>query len=165
MDQTGSMAASVVNPGVFGAVLASIAWVRTRMVVFDTAASAPPRYVRGFTRVSCRIRCCRSCVPHSREGVNNCLTQSKTSSSKTTSAGWKGCPSSSSSWPSTRQSSFVCAWQHLLFTRIAGRQQDRRSWPAAPEYNKQGATLPPRQPSLRQESAGLLGGRHKAGPS
>jgi uncharacterized protein with von Willebrand factor type A (vWA) domain len=37
VDQSGSMAASVVYSGVFGAVLASIPSVRTRMVVFDTA--------------------------------------------------------------------------------------------------------------------------------
>jgi Mg-chelatase subunit ChlD len=37
VDQSGSMAASVVYSGVFGAVLASIAAVRTKMVVFDTA--------------------------------------------------------------------------------------------------------------------------------
>src|SRR5882724_6388634 len=37
VDQSGSMAASVVYCGVFGAVLASIAAVRTKMVVFDTS--------------------------------------------------------------------------------------------------------------------------------
>ena len=37
VDQSGSMAASVVYAGVFGAVLASIPSVATRMVVFDTA--------------------------------------------------------------------------------------------------------------------------------
>jgi len=37
VDQSGSMAASVVYSGVFGAVLASIAAVRTKMIVFDTA--------------------------------------------------------------------------------------------------------------------------------
>ena len=37
VDQSGSMAASVVYAGVFGAVLASIRAVSTRMVVFDTA--------------------------------------------------------------------------------------------------------------------------------
>ena len=37
VDQSGSMAASVVYSGVFGAVLASIAAVRTKMVVFDTS--------------------------------------------------------------------------------------------------------------------------------
>jgi Mg-chelatase subunit ChlD len=37
VDQSGSMAASVVYSGVFGAVLASLPAVRTRMVVFDTA--------------------------------------------------------------------------------------------------------------------------------
>lgn len=37
VDQSGSMAASVVYSGIFGAVLASIRAVRTRMVVFDTA--------------------------------------------------------------------------------------------------------------------------------
>jgi len=37
VDQSGSMAASVVYSGVFGAVLASIPSVRTRMVVFDTS--------------------------------------------------------------------------------------------------------------------------------
>jgi Mg-chelatase subunit ChlD len=37
VDQSGSMAASVVYSGVFGAVLASIPSVRTKMVVFDTA--------------------------------------------------------------------------------------------------------------------------------
>ena len=37
VDQSGSMAASVVYAGVFGAVLASIRALRTRMVVFDTA--------------------------------------------------------------------------------------------------------------------------------
>ena len=37
VDQSGSMAASVVHSGVFGAVLASIAAVRTKMVVFDTS--------------------------------------------------------------------------------------------------------------------------------
>jgi Mg-chelatase subunit ChlD len=37
VDQSGSMAASVVYSGVFGAVLASLPSVRTRMVVFDTA--------------------------------------------------------------------------------------------------------------------------------
>lgn len=37
VDQSGSMAASVVYSGVFGAVLASIRAVSTRMVVFDTA--------------------------------------------------------------------------------------------------------------------------------
>jgi len=37
VDQSGSMAASVVYAGVFGAVLATLRAVRTRMVVFDTA--------------------------------------------------------------------------------------------------------------------------------
>jgi Mg-chelatase subunit ChlD len=37
VDQSGSMASSVVYAGVFGAVLASLPAVRTRMVVFDTA--------------------------------------------------------------------------------------------------------------------------------
>jgi Mg-chelatase subunit ChlD len=37
VDQSGSMAASVIYSGVFGAVLASIRAVSTRMVVFDTA--------------------------------------------------------------------------------------------------------------------------------
>ncbi|HLK63630.1 MAG TPA: VWA domain-containing protein [Bryobacteraceae bacterium] len=37
IDQSGSMAASVVYAGVFGAVLASIPSISTRMVVFDTA--------------------------------------------------------------------------------------------------------------------------------
>ena len=37
VDESGSMAASVVYAGVFGAVLASLPAVRTRMVVFDTA--------------------------------------------------------------------------------------------------------------------------------
>ena len=37
VDQSGSMATSVVYSGVFGAVLASLPSVRTRMVVFDTA--------------------------------------------------------------------------------------------------------------------------------
>lgn len=37
VDQSGSMATSVVYAGVFGAVLASIRALRTRMVVFDTA--------------------------------------------------------------------------------------------------------------------------------
>lgn len=37
VDQSGSMASSVVYAGIFGAVLASIAAIRTRMVVFDTA--------------------------------------------------------------------------------------------------------------------------------
>jgi len=37
VDQSGSMAASVVYSGVFGAVLTSIAAARTRMVVFDTS--------------------------------------------------------------------------------------------------------------------------------
>ncbi|RTQ51406.1 VWA domain-containing protein [Hymenobacter gummosus] len=37
LDQSGSMAASVVYAGVFGAVLASLKAVRTHMVVFDTA--------------------------------------------------------------------------------------------------------------------------------
>jgi len=37
VDQSGSMADSVVYSGVFGAVLASLPAVRTRMVVFDTA--------------------------------------------------------------------------------------------------------------------------------
>src|SRR5579859_1615306 len=37
VDQSGSMAASVVYSGIFGAVLASIQAVSTRMVVFDTA--------------------------------------------------------------------------------------------------------------------------------
>ena len=37
VDQSGSMAASVVYSGIFGAVLASIRAVRTRMIVFDTA--------------------------------------------------------------------------------------------------------------------------------
>jgi uncharacterized protein with von Willebrand factor type A (vWA) domain len=37
VDQSGSMAASVVYAGVFGAVLASIRAVTTRIVVFDTA--------------------------------------------------------------------------------------------------------------------------------
>ena len=37
VDQSGSMAASVVYAGIFGAVLASLPTVRTRMVVFDTA--------------------------------------------------------------------------------------------------------------------------------
>src|SRR5215469_998397 len=38
VDQSGSMAASVVYSGIFGAVLASIRAVSTRMIVFDTAA-------------------------------------------------------------------------------------------------------------------------------
>ncbi len=37
VDQSGSMASSVVYAGIFGAVLASIRAVSTRMVVFDTA--------------------------------------------------------------------------------------------------------------------------------
>ena len=37
LDQSGSMASSVVYAGVFGAVLASLPAVSTRMVVFDTA--------------------------------------------------------------------------------------------------------------------------------
>jgi Mg-chelatase subunit ChlD len=37
VDQSGSMGASVVYSGIFGAVLASIRAIRTRMVVFDTA--------------------------------------------------------------------------------------------------------------------------------
>jgi Mg-chelatase subunit ChlD len=37
IDQSGSMAASVVHSSVFGAVLASMASLRTRLVVFDTA--------------------------------------------------------------------------------------------------------------------------------
>jgi hypothetical protein len=37
LDQSGSMGASVVYSGIFGAVLASIRAVRTRMVVFDTS--------------------------------------------------------------------------------------------------------------------------------
>lgn len=37
VDQSGSMATSVVYSGIFGAVLASLAAVRTRMVVFDTS--------------------------------------------------------------------------------------------------------------------------------
>ena len=37
LDQSGSMAASVIYAGVFGAVLASLPAVQTRMVVFDTA--------------------------------------------------------------------------------------------------------------------------------
>jgi uncharacterized protein with von Willebrand factor type A (vWA) domain len=37
VDQSGSMASSVVYAGIFGAVLASIRALRTRMVVFDTA--------------------------------------------------------------------------------------------------------------------------------
>lgn len=37
IDQSGSMAASVVYSGIFGAVMASIPAVRTRLVVFDTA--------------------------------------------------------------------------------------------------------------------------------
>ncbi|HRX84373.1 MAG TPA: VWA domain-containing protein [Phycisphaerae bacterium] len=37
IDQSGSMAASVVYSGVFGAVMASLPAVRTRLVVFDTA--------------------------------------------------------------------------------------------------------------------------------
>jgi Mg-chelatase subunit ChlD len=37
VDQSGSMAASVVYAGIFGAVLASMRAVRTRMIVFDTA--------------------------------------------------------------------------------------------------------------------------------
>jgi Mg-chelatase subunit ChlD len=37
LDQSGSMAASVVYAGVFGAVLASLKAVKTHMVVFDTA--------------------------------------------------------------------------------------------------------------------------------
>jgi Mg-chelatase subunit ChlD len=37
VDQSGSMAASVVYSGIFGAVLASMKSIRTRMVVFDTA--------------------------------------------------------------------------------------------------------------------------------
>src|SRR5690606_36044030 len=37
VDQSGSMAASVVYSGIFGAVLASLPAVSTRMVVFDTA--------------------------------------------------------------------------------------------------------------------------------
>lgn len=37
VDQSGSMAASVVYAGVFGAVLASLRAIRTRVVVFDTA--------------------------------------------------------------------------------------------------------------------------------
>lgn len=39
VDQSGSMAGSVVYAGVFGAVLASMRAVRTRMVVFDTAVA------------------------------------------------------------------------------------------------------------------------------
>ncbi|OON69454.1 VWA domain-containing protein [Hymenobacter sp. CRA2] len=39
LDQSGSMAASMVYAGVFGAVLASIKAVRTHMVVFDTAVA------------------------------------------------------------------------------------------------------------------------------
>ncbi|GAB3833210.1 VWA domain-containing protein [Hymenobacter jeollabukensis] len=39
VDQSGSMAASVVYAGVFGAVLASIKAVRTHMVVFDTSVA------------------------------------------------------------------------------------------------------------------------------
>ncbi|MEV4898583.1 VWA domain-containing protein [Nonomuraea sp. NPDC055795] len=39
VDQSGSMAESVVYAGVFGAVLASIPALRTRMVVFDTAVA------------------------------------------------------------------------------------------------------------------------------
>ncbi len=38
VDQSGSMAASVVYAGVYGAVLASIRSITTKMVVFDTAA-------------------------------------------------------------------------------------------------------------------------------
>lgn len=37
VDQSGSMATSVVYAGIFGAVLASLAAIRTRVVVFDTA--------------------------------------------------------------------------------------------------------------------------------
>jgi len=37
VDQSGSMAASVVYSGIFGAVLASVPAVRTRLVVFDTS--------------------------------------------------------------------------------------------------------------------------------
>src|SRR5205823_7899672 len=37
VDQSGSMATSVVYAGVFGAVLASLRAIRTRMVVFDTS--------------------------------------------------------------------------------------------------------------------------------
>ncbi|HEX5503116.1 MAG TPA: VWA domain-containing protein [Thermomicrobiales bacterium] len=37
VDQSGSMATSVVYSGIFGAVLASISAIRTRLVVFDTA--------------------------------------------------------------------------------------------------------------------------------
>jgi len=37
VDQSGSMAASVVYSGIFGAVLATLRAVRTRMIVFDTA--------------------------------------------------------------------------------------------------------------------------------
>jgi Mg-chelatase subunit ChlD len=37
IDQSGSMAASVVYAGIFGAVLASLPAVRTQVVVFDTA--------------------------------------------------------------------------------------------------------------------------------
>lgn len=37
VDQSGSMASSVVYAGIFGAVLASLRAVRTRVVVFDTA--------------------------------------------------------------------------------------------------------------------------------
>ncbi len=37
IDQSGSMAGSVVYSGVFGAVMASLPAVRTRLVVFDTA--------------------------------------------------------------------------------------------------------------------------------
>ncbi|CAM5670440.1 VWFA domain-containing protein OS=Streptomyces glaucescens OX=1907 GN=SGLAU_20660 PE=4 SV=1 [Streptomyces glaucescens] len=42
VDQTGSMAASVVHASVFGAVLASMRSVSTRFVVFDTAVVDPP---------------------------------------------------------------------------------------------------------------------------
>ncbi|SDJ81592.1 VWA domain containing CoxE-like protein [Catalinimonas alkaloidigena] len=39
LDQSGSMAASVIYSGIFGAVLASIPAVNTRMIVFDTAVA------------------------------------------------------------------------------------------------------------------------------
>jgi len=46
VDQSGSMATSVVYSGIFGAVLASIRAVNTRMVVYDTSVAASPKICR-----------------------------------------------------------------------------------------------------------------------
>src|SRR5262249_58733065 len=46
LDQSGSMASSVVYAGVFGAVLASIPALRTSVVAFDTSVADPTRQLR-----------------------------------------------------------------------------------------------------------------------